>query len=168
MIRSTTFLLIMVALAAQQVLADEQYTTTIATAKGSPVQLNACEVWARDYNKTALLEHVSSPNALIDVGVNFTNTSAKKLKDVQFGFTAYDAFNTVLSTLHLAVSQDVSADKLSMDPGAVVDLMGPKGWHGDNSKSAKDHIACAVEKVAFDDGSVWVAPFPSPASSSGS
>ena len=162
MIRPTV-ILVAVALIAQPALGDEQYKTTIATTKGSPVQLNACEVWARDWNKTATVIHVSIPNYYIDVGVNFTNTSAKKLKDVQFGFTAFDAFGSVLSTIHLAVSQDVSADSVSMDPGATIDLMGPKGWHGDNSKSAKDHIVCSVQKVAFDDGSVWVAPSPGPA-----
>lgn len=159
---SAMIVIVAIALMRRPALADEQYKTAITTTKGSPVQLNACEVWARDWNKTSLMTHVSIPNYYIDVGVNFTNKAAKKIKDVQFGFTAFDAFGSVLSSIKLAVSQDVSADKLSMDPGAVVDLMGPRGWQGTNSKSAKDHIACAVDKVAFDDGSVWVAPSPAP------
>src|SRR5579864_7180037 len=104
---------------AAPVFADEQYKATIALQDGSPVTLNACEVWARDWNKTIGVSHVSIPNALIDVGVRFTNTSTKKLKDVRFAFVAYDAFATVVSSIELDTSEDVSADKVSMDPGAT-------------------------------------------------
>jgi len=142
--------------------ADEQYKTTIVAIAGSPVQVNACEAWVRDWNKTVLTAHAVMPKALFDTGVDFTNKAARKLKDVQFGFTAYDAFGSVVSSIKLAVSQDSLADKLSKDPGAVIDLMGPKGWHGKNSHTAKDHVVCSVEKVTFDDGSVWVTPSPAP------
>jgi hypothetical protein len=145
-----------------QAISDEKYKTIITTAPGSPVQFNACETWARDYITRVDFHRFTIPNALVDVGVNFTNTSPKKIKDVRFGFVAYDAFGAAVSSVLLDTSQNVSADAVSMDPGASIDLMGPKGWHLRSEHHAVDHIACSVEKVAFDDGSIWSTASPAP------
>jgi hypothetical protein len=148
-----------IALSALSALADEQYRTTIVNTLGSPVQINDCEARASDLANGVSPQAI--PNFYLNLGVNFTNTSTKTLKDVQFGFTSFDASGSVLSSVHLAVSQDAAAGNVVMTPGAVTDLMGPKGWQGVN-KPGKNHVTCAVERTDYSNGTAWVTPSPDP------
>src|ERR1022692_2240412 len=92
-------LLALVAFAPTVVFADVQYKTiVIAPATPAPISIDACEAWARDWNKTSLGMRAVIPNALAEVGVKFTNTSTKTIKAARFEFTSYDAFNAVLKT----------------------------------------------------------------------
>jgi hypothetical protein len=59
-------------------LADKNYPTSIVNDPGSAVTLTKCEVWARDWNKTIELAHASVPNALLDVGIAYSNASSKR------------------------------------------------------------------------------------------
>ncbi len=149
-------------LTAESARADERYRTTVINAHGSPVQINDCEARASDFTSGSSLDPGATiANYYLTLGVNFTNTSKKTLKDVQFDFTSFDASGSVIRSAHIAVSQDAAAGNLTMTPGAVIDLTGPKGWQGVN-QTTKDHISCAVERVDYSDGTSWTNPSPDP------
>lgn len=137
--------------------ADKQYPVSILILASSPVTLTKCEVWARDANKTILYTHASLPNALLDLGVAFTNTSDKPVTALRVELTSYDSFNTALRTSELDSQENRSADKMSVAPGGSFDLLGPRSWHARNAVPNRDHVSCAITAVKFADGTVWTA-----------
>lgn len=142
--------------------ADKQYPCTVTSAVGSPVTLTSCEAWARDWNKTILTAHAAISNALFDLGVSFSNVSNKTVTSVRVLMTSYDSFNTVLGTVNLDTASNDAANSMSLTPGSLLDLLGPKSWHGRNGKTSRDHVTCEVTAVKFSDGSIWTAPSPAP------
>lgn len=138
-------------------IADKDYATSIVNGSGSPVTLTKCEVWARDANKTILYTHASIPNALIDLGVAFTNTSSKAVSVIRVTVSAYDAFGTLLKAGVLDSTSNRTADKMSVAPGSSFDLLGPRSWHFRNDAPNLDHVACEITGVRFADGTAWTA-----------
>lgn len=152
--------------------ADVKYKTVILSQPDSPVLITACESWARDFAVSKLL-HATVPNYMADLGLQFTNRSAKTIKVIQFDFTSYDAFGapltktqsgTVISPYLDTTSNATSRDK-TFAPGQSFDLLGPRSWQGRNAFPGRDHTSCSVSKVLFDDGTMWSSPTPSPAPS---
>jgi hypothetical protein len=137
-------------------IADKDYPTSIINDPGSPVTLTKCEAWARDANKTIELAHASIPNALLDVGVAFTNISSKPVIVIRVEGTAYDAFGTVLRVVVFDSTQNRSADKMSVAPGSSFDLLGPRSWHFRNDLPSLDHGRCEITAVKFADGTAWI------------
>ena len=107
-------------------IADKGYTISIVNDSGSPVMLTKCEVWARDWNKTIELAHASVPNALLDVGVAYSNTSSKTVTAIRVKLTLYDALDTLLRAGTDDSTSNRSADKMSVGPGSSFDLLGPR------------------------------------------
>jgi len=138
-------------------LADKQYATSIVIDPGSPVTLTKCEVWARDWNKTIELAHASIPNALLDVGVAYSNTSSKTVTVIRLKLALYDAFNSFLRAGTDDSSSNRSADKMSVAPGSSFDLLGPRSWHFRNDLPSLDHVSCEITGVRFADGTAWTA-----------
>jgi len=138
-------------------IADKDYPTLIINDPDSPVRLTKCEAWARDANKTVELAHASIPNALLDVGVAFTNISSKPVIVIRVEGTAYDAFGTVLRVVVFDSTQNRSADKMSVAPGSSFDLLGPRSWHFRNDLPSLDHGRCEITAVKFADGTAWIA-----------
>jgi hypothetical protein len=138
-------------------IADGDYPTSIINNSDSPVTLTKCEVWARDSNKTILYAHASIPNALIDLGVAFTNTSSKPVTVIRVNLALYDAFDTLLRAGMDDSTQNRAADKMSVAPGSSFDLLGPRSWHFRNDVPALDHVSCEINAVKFADGTVWTA-----------
>jgi|HubBroStandDraft_5_1064220.scaffolds.fasta_scaffold18599_2 hypothetical protein len=137
--------------------ADKDYPTSIINAPASPVTLTKCEVWARDANKTILYTHASIPNALIDLGVEFTNTSSKPVNVIRVTVSVYDAFDTLLKAGAIDSTSNRTADKMSVAPGSSFDLLGPRSWHFRNDAPNLDHVVCEVTGVRFADGTAWTA-----------
>ena len=140
-------------------IANEQFKTTLISAPGSPVRLNDCEASARDFSPSAGWPQIL--DFYLDLGAKFTNASHKSLKDVEFGFVAYDSEGSMVSSVDLSVSKSADAG-VKMKPGAVVDLLGQRGWQGNNRSNGKDHVQCSVERVTFSDGSIWQSAASSP------
>lgn len=63
-------------------------------------------------------------------------------------------------------TQNPAADGQSVDPGATMDLLGPKSWQFHKLNNGKGHVSCTVAKAPFADGTVWIAPTPAPAPTS--
>lgn len=139
------------------VLADKEYQVQILTAAQSPVSLDKCEVWTRDWNKTVGFAHASLPNRLLDVGISFTNKSDKTINVVRLKYTAYDSFGEALGEGTIDTQSNSSASKMSVAPGQSFDLLGPKSWHGYNVHQDQDHATCEITGVRYSDGSTWVA-----------
>jgi len=144
--------------------ADKQYPATIVSASQSPVTLTKCEAWARDWNKTALIAHVSSPNYLFDLGIAFTNNSTEPVVALRIKLASYDSFDNLIGSSDVSTQMNESATGMSVAPGASFELLGPQSWHGKNGHPDRDHVSCEITAVRFADGSVWSAPQPSPMS----
>ena len=138
-------------------IADKEYPTSIINDSGSPVTLTKCEVWARDWNKTIEFAHASIPNALLDMGVAYTNTSSKTVTVIRVNLALYDAFNTLLRAGTDDSTSNRSADKMSVAPGSSFDLLGPRSWHFRNDLPSLDHVSCEITGVRFADGTAWTA-----------
>jgi hypothetical protein len=136
-------------------IADKDYPTSIVNDSDSPVTLTKCEVWARDANKTILYAHASIPNAFIDLGVAFTNTSSKSVSVIRVNVAAYDAFDTLLKAGAVDSTSNRSADKMSVAPGSSFDLLGPRSWNFRNDAPSLDHVSCEITAVRFADGTAW-------------
>jgi hypothetical protein len=138
-------------------IADKDYPTSIINDSDSPVTLTKCEVWARDANKTIMYAHASIPNALLDVGVAFTNTSSKPVNVIRVKLALYDAFDTSLRAGTDDSTSNRAADKMSVAPGSSFDLLGPRSWHFRNDLPSLDHVSCEITAVKFADGTAWTA-----------
>jgi hypothetical protein len=136
-------------------LADKDYPTTIINDPESPVTLTKCEVWARDANKTIEFAHASIPNALLDIGVAFTNTSSKTVSVIRVNVSPYDAFNILLAAVTHDSTENRAADKMAVAPGSSFDLLGPRSWHFRNDLPSLDHASCQITAVRFADGTAW-------------
>lgn len=145
----------LIATSSRPAIADKAYPVAILAFSGSPVTLNKCEAWARDANKTYLYTHVSVQNYFFDLGIAFTNTSAKPITAVRVQMISYDSFNTSLRSADFDTQENRSADKMSVAPGASADMLGPKSWHRLNGVPNRDHVSCAVTAVRFADGTTW-------------
>jgi len=138
-------------------LADKQYPTVVVGHAGSPVTITSCEAWARDLNVTALMIHKSVADFYFDLGVSLKNTSDKPVTAVRVAMTSYDSFNGVLGSTNADTASNQSANGMSIAPGAAIDLLGPRSWHGRNGHAERDHVSCEVTAVKFADGSTWSA-----------
>src|SRR5579872_1101120 len=156
-------LVVFVTASTSAAVADKQYPTTIITAPGSPVTATKCEAWARDWNKTILTAHAAVGDVLLDLGISFTNASAKPVAAVEVSFLSYDSAGTLVDAAILDTKENRAADGMSVAPGAPFALAGPRSWHGHNKHPERDHVSCEITFVRFTDASVWSAPLqPSP------
>jgi hypothetical protein len=128
-------------------IADKENSVAILSFADSPVALDKCEAWARHANKTYLYTHVSVQNHFFDLGIAFTNTSGKAITAVRVELTSYDSFNTLLRSGDFDTQDNRSADKMSVAPGASVDLLGPRSWPRLDGVSNRDHVSCAITAV---------------------
>ena len=155
-------LVVFVTASTSAAVADKQYPTTIITAPGSPVTATKCEAWARDWNKTILTAHAAVGDVLLDLGISFTNTSAKPVTALKVSFLSYDSAGVLVDSTVLDTQENRAADGMSVAPGASFGLVGPRSWHGHNKHPERDHLSCKITFVRFADQSVWSAPQPSP------
>jgi hypothetical protein len=149
------------AMLAMPAIADVHYKATVEDVAGAPLKLISCEAWARDWNKTFLTAHVASLNALFDFGVSVQNVSAQPVTAFRIAATSFDAYGAVLAPGHVDTATNETARMMNLAPGATLELLGPKGWHGRNEHPDRDHLTCSISSVHFADGTVWSAPTPS-------
>jgi hypothetical protein len=154
--------LLVLILAPAIALGDVQYKTAIVAAPTSPAKLTTCEAWARDWNFTVAYVHESKPNMLFDFGVSVENNATQPITAVRVTMTSYDAFNAVLASTAVDSATNDTARAMSLAPGATLDLLGPRGWHGGNRFPNRDHVSCELSAVRFADGTSWIAPAASP------
>lgn len=153
---------VLVFLAISPTSAFENLSTRIASQPTSPVRILSCEASLLDTD-------VGNIDYYLAAAVSFENTSPKTASAIEFGFREFDVFGSFLGGTAGQMTGTYSTD-VEIDPrkNPITNLPWPI-WRWINLYDTASAVKCSVEKVLFDDGTIWSATAPvatSPAPSS--
>lgn len=139
--------------------AAETLYTRIASQPTSPVQIIDC-------NSALLDTRVGNIDYYLAAAVAFKNISPKTATAIEFGFGEFDVFSSFLGGTAGQMTGTYSPN-VEIDPrkNPITNLPWPM-WQWINLYDTVNTVRCSVDKVLFDDGTIWNAsattPSPSP------